>query len=211
MPIRFAPSPKAPPWSYNFSEILRPPKAGQTVADVVARIRLFHRDGLLILGARILWQFWNNRELTNPTTPEGVGNYITWVNAERIISLGCTCASTTHRPFPKEVDFRLLCWELHGSLDTLSVASAKERGESDHRVPAPSAGRFSSVAIHGSRHVRGCGRSTQEPYRCLSNGRPLLGQGPALPVVLAVDRTESARVGVRRQRVCSVCENVSPG
>jgi hypothetical protein len=126
MPIRFAPSPKAPPWSYNFSEILRPPKAGQTVADVVARIRLFHRDGLLILGARILWQFWNNRELTNPTTPEGVGNYITWVNAERIISLGCTCASTTHRPFPKEVDFRLLCWELHGSLDTLSVASAKE-------------------------------------------------------------------------------------
>lgn len=133
MPMRFAPSPKSPPWSYALSDVLNAPKQEQTVGDVVARIRRFDRDGLLILGCRILWLFWNNRDLIKPTTPEGVGNYITWVNAERIISLACTCASTTHRASPKDVDFRLLCWELHNSLDTISVAAARRR-EADHII-----------------------------------------------------------------------------
>lgn len=146
--MRFAPSPASPPWPYSLSDALAPPTRKQAIADVIARIRRFDRDGLLTLGSRLLWHFWEHRELTKPATG-GVGNYVTWVNAERIISLACTCASRTHRALPKEVDFRLLCWELHECVDTISDESAREAERTSineylRRVPAQSM--FSRIA-----------------------------------------------------------------
>jgi hypothetical protein len=125
--MRFGPTPLQPPWSYKLSKVLTPPKANQTPREVIGRLRRFHRDGILIMGTRILWHFWNRRELTQPTTQEGIGRYITWIFAERLIALGCIYASHHNRPWPTPEEFGLLCWELHNCADTISNEAAKQR------------------------------------------------------------------------------------
>jgi hypothetical protein len=78
------------------------------------RVRRFNRVGLVTIGTRILWYAWNHPELLDPAVPGGIGNLITQVYAERLIALACiTAPDDQGRSLPSEVDFRLLCWELH--------------------------------------------------------------------------------------------------
>ncbi|WNG46965.1 hypothetical protein F0U60_24660 [Archangium minus] len=110
--MRILPLTNQPPWRYDASEVLNPPKRTLSFEDIVKRVRRFRSDSVVLMGSRLLWHFWNNPSLVNPNAPGGMGNRITQTYAERIISLACAYGSAYNRPAVSEVEFRLLCWEL---------------------------------------------------------------------------------------------------
>lgn len=97
-----------PPWAYRDSALLGEPEARPTIASVCRRLALFKRDGIIDIGSRLLWHMWGVDDV-----PEDVGNVITRAYAPSLISLGCMCGGDPSLPRPTELEFRLLCWELH--------------------------------------------------------------------------------------------------
>jgi hypothetical protein len=114
--MRILPLTDQPPWPYEASEVLKRPKRALGFEDIVKRVRRFRSDSVVLIGSRLLWLFWNNPTLVDPSTPGGVGNRITQTYAERIISLACAYGSAYNRPTVSEVEFRLLCWELSSGM-----------------------------------------------------------------------------------------------
>ncbi|WP_148273329.1 hypothetical protein [Stigmatella aurantiaca] len=115
--MRFAPTPMDPPWPYSASKVLSRPKRELSTDDVIKRLRRFSRNGLLKMGAEILWYAWNHSDVLENGAPGSIGNFITRTYSERLITLAGAFASSHNRAEPAEVDFRLLCWELHQCSD----------------------------------------------------------------------------------------------
>src|SRR2546428_2952994 len=112
--MRLAPTPNEPPWPYQASRVLRPPPRPLTFAEFRRRVRKFSRIGLVMIGTRLAWYAWDHLELLDPSTLGGVGNMVTQAYTERLVALACIVApDDPNRPWPTEIDFRLLCWELH--------------------------------------------------------------------------------------------------
>lgn len=109
--MKISPTLEIPPRLYQLSRVLSPPSRRMTTDGVIQRLRRFHRDGLIQVGAHLLWNFWENPRLVG-TDSFRVGNYVTRMYAERIIVLACIFASPCNRPWPTIVDFQLLCWEM---------------------------------------------------------------------------------------------------
>ena len=116
--MRVAPTSMAPPWSYQASKNLKAPTSALTFADFRQRVRRFSRIGLVTVGTRLCWYAWDHIALLDPAAPSGFGNLVTQIYAERLVSLACIAApDDPNRPWPTEIEFRLLCWELHTCSD----------------------------------------------------------------------------------------------
>src|ERR1043165_2107731 len=72
---------------------------------------------MLVMGSRILWHIWEHDETTRRGHVGWVGNVVTLANAERLIGFAGLFCAAHGRPPPSEVEFRLLCWELHSCAD----------------------------------------------------------------------------------------------
>jgi hypothetical protein len=115
--MRVIPVGGPPPQLYQASDVLKKPRGPQQFTDVVQRLRRFHRNSVLVIGSRMLWHMWNHPDTLKESDSGWKGNRITQMYAERIISLACIYCSAHNRPPMREVDFRLLCWELYSCED----------------------------------------------------------------------------------------------
>jgi hypothetical protein len=106
-----------PPWPYEASKVLNHLRHPVTGPEFIARVRRFSRIGLLTLGTRFLWHTWNHDETIKASTLDAIGHRITMAYAERVMMLAATFGNDHNRPGPSEVEFRLLCWELHNASD----------------------------------------------------------------------------------------------
>jgi len=126
--MKIVPTQLEPPWPYAASKVLNPLRHPVTGPEFIARVRRFSRIGVLTLGTRFLWYTWNHDETVKAATPEAIGHRVTMAFAERVMMLAAIFGSDYNRPDPSEVEFRLLCWELHNASDEgiVALSSADE-------------------------------------------------------------------------------------
>jgi len=110
------PTGTSPPWPYSASSLNELHRT-VTGPEFIQRVRRFSRLGILTIGTRFLWHTWNHDETITSDTPEAIGHRVTMAYAERVMMLAAIYATDHQRAEPNEVDFRLLCWELHNSYD----------------------------------------------------------------------------------------------
>ena len=123
--MKVAPTGIEPPWPYEASSgVLNRLRRPVTGAEFIQRVRRFSRIGILTLGTRFLWHTWNHDETLKPDTPEAIGHRLTMTYAERVMALAAIYSNDHQRPDPTEVDFRLLCWELHNGSDGHIILAA---------------------------------------------------------------------------------------
>jgi hypothetical protein len=72
---------------------------------LASRVALFGRDGVVDVGSRMLWHIWDHSEELDPNE---LGTAIVRAGALPIIALGLMFGSAGTRPYPTDVEFRLL-------------------------------------------------------------------------------------------------------
>jgi hypothetical protein len=123
--MRVRPSSPLPAAVYKNSRLSKPPKE-LTFESFISRLRRFNRNGIADRGAALLWNLWQQPERLRAPHPDAEQNLLTRAYAERVIALGCTYASAHNRPNPTELDFQLLCRELHSVVDDSLTSAAVE-------------------------------------------------------------------------------------
>ncbi len=113
----------AAPWPYGSPGNLEAPPDELTFDVLVGRIARFARDGLLDMGARILWRPWQTDMRPAWDNP---GFNVTEVYGPNIIGLAMMFCPASGIG-AEEVDFRLLCWELY----SLGSFAGSETGEAE--------------------------------------------------------------------------------
>ncbi len=107
------PSGAAPPHDYALSSALRAPKGRITFERLVRSVTRFNRDAVLEIGARLCWYVYRHPELMTGANPHYEQHYLAHAYADGVMALACMYGRPRGRAHPTEVDFRLLCWELH--------------------------------------------------------------------------------------------------
>src|SRR5262249_7902800 len=92
------------------------PRGRQHFDDVMTRLRWFSRESLVTLGTRILWKAYREPWLVTGSDAGTISRQIVELLADRIVALACVYAND-HRPPANELEFDLLCWELHNCVD----------------------------------------------------------------------------------------------
>lgn len=97
-----------PRWRYGPPGSLAPPPPRQSFESFVDRLARFSRDGVLDMGARVLWYPWQQ-----DIRPSGEpGQIVTETFGPDVIGLAMMFCPDRGRLEAEEIDFRLLCWEL---------------------------------------------------------------------------------------------------
>lgn len=89
--------------------------------SIARRVSRFRRDGWVDIGSRLLWYMWQRDVVYDQA------NMITRACTPPLITLGCIYGGPPNLPRPSELEFRLLCWELHNSPEPPNLGSAEAR------------------------------------------------------------------------------------
>jgi hypothetical protein len=97
------------PWPYGAPSSLEPPSAPLTFEGLVQRLARFSRDGLLDIGARVLWAPWQKGA---PPAWDDLGFHVTEAYGPDVVGLAMMFCPQSGLD-ATDLDFRLLCWELY--------------------------------------------------------------------------------------------------
>lgn len=103
----------SPPHDYARSSILRRPKGNITFDYVVRNVQRFNRESMLVMGSGLSWLTFRTPALLQAHAPGYRDHQLLMAYCDAMMVLACMHCRTKGRATVTELEYRLLCWELH--------------------------------------------------------------------------------------------------
>jgi hypothetical protein len=133
--VKVVPTSETPPHSYAQSQVLRPPRGRVTFDHLVRNVQRFNRDSLLVMGTRFNWLVYLTPGVFDESTTGSQDNFLVHARCDALLALACMFCRRLGRATVTEIEFRLLCWELHNCEDYAIAQSTAGREEIERSIP----------------------------------------------------------------------------